>query len=59
MHSGSVSIQSFAVGIWQSHPLQHHTPRFECLHEGACKLYEQTPTGGGELVQNSSTPPSQ
>ena len=56
MHCGSVSIQSFAVGIWQSHPLQH--PRFECLHEGACKLYEQTPTEGGELVQNSSTPPS-
>ena len=38
IQSGSLSLQSFAIGIWQSHPLQHHTPRFECIDEGTCKL---------------------
>ena len=40
MHSGSVTFKPFSGGIWQSHPLQQHTPspRFECLHEGKCKL---------------------
>ena len=40
MHSGSVTFKPFSVGIWKSHPLQQHTPspRFECCHEGKCKL---------------------
>ena len=33
MHSGGVCFQSFAVGIWQSQPLQHHIPRLNVYNE--------------------------
>ena len=37
IQSVSLSLQSFAVGIWQSHPLQQYIPRFERTHEGTRK----------------------
>ena len=58
MHSVSVSIQSFAAGIWQSHPLQHHTPDLNFYIKEHENFEEKTPIKGEELVQNCSTIPT-
>ena len=56
--SVSVSFQSFAAGIWQSHPLQHHTPDLNFYTKEHENFEEKTPTKEGELVQNCSTIPT-
>ena len=61
MHSGSGPFKPFSVGIWQSHPLQQHTPSPPGLNvymKENVNYKEKTPTEGGELVQHCSTPPS-
>ena len=55
MHSVSVS---FATGIWQSHPLQHHTPDLNFYMKEHVNYEEKALTEGGELVQNFSTIPT-
>ena len=50
MHSGLMSFKSFSVGIWQSHPLQPHTPGLNVYINANYKV--QTPTEGGELAQS-------
>ena len=45
-----MSFKSFSVGIWQSHPLQPHTPGLNVYINANYKV--QTPTEGGELAQS-------
>ena len=55
MHSVSVS---FPAGIWQSDPLQHHTPDLNFYMKEHVNYEEKTLTEGGDLVQNCSTIPT-
>ena len=52
MHSGLMSFKSFSVGIWQSHPLQHHTPGLIVYFKKHVNYQVQTPTEGGVLAQS-------
>jgi len=51
MHSGSVSFQSFVIGIRHSHLMQHHTQRLNVYMKEHVNYRDLRPTEGGKLVQ--------
>ena len=51
MHSGSVSFQSFAIRIRQSHLIQHHIQGLNVYMKEHVNYKDLRPTEGGKLVQ--------
>ena len=51
MHSGSVSFQSFAIGIRQSHLMQHHIQGLNVYMKEHVNYKDLRPTEGGQLDQ--------
>ena len=51
MHSGSVSFQSFAIGVRQSHLMQHHIPGLNVYMKEHVNYKDVRPTERGKLVQ--------
>ena len=51
MHSGSVSFQSFAIGVRQSQLMQHHIPGLNVYMKEHVNYNDLRPTERGKLVQ--------